>query len=105
VCAKDLSDVIGLPEDLIEPEALTRELVRIKIRREKRKWGKTMTVITGFDDTVDVKALAKKMKRALGCGGTYKPDERAIELQGDHARKAKEFLVREGFPEENIDVL
>jgi len=104
VCAKDLADVIGLPEDLVEPEALTRELVRIKIRREKRKWGKIMTIIEGFDETVDVKALAKKMKRALGCGGTYDASTRSIELQGDHARKAKEFLVKEGFPEENIDV-
>jgi len=105
VAKKDLADVIGLPEDLIEPESLTRELMRIKIRRDKRKWGKIMTIISGFDDTVDVKALAKKLKRQLGCGGTYDPKERVIELQGDHARKVKEFLVKEGFPEENIDVV
>ncbi|HIP74364.1 MAG TPA: stress response translation initiation inhibitor YciH, partial [Euryarchaeota archaeon] len=102
---KDLADVIGLPEDLIEPESLTRELMRIKIRRDKRKWGKVMTIISGFDDTVDVKALAKKLKRQLGCGGTYDPKERTIELQGDHARKVREFLIKEGFPEENIDVV
>ncbi|MDN5358391.1 MAG: translation initiation factor 1 [Candidatus Diapherotrites archaeon] len=102
---KDLADVIGLPEDLIEPEALTRELMRIKIRRDKRKWGKIMTVISGFDDTVDVKALAKKLKKALGCGGTYDPNARIIELQGDHARKVRELLIQEGFPEENIDVV
>ena len=102
---KDLADVIGLPEDLIEPESLTRELMRIKIRRDKRKWGKIMTVISGFDDTVDVKSLAKKLKKTLGCGGTYDPESRTIELQGDHARKVRELLIKEGFPEENIDVV
>ena len=102
---KDLADVIGLPDDLIEPESLTRESMRIKIRRDKRKWGKIMTIVSGFDDTVDVKALAKKLKRQLGCGGTYDPKDRTIELQGDHARKAREFLIQEGFPEENIDVV
>jgi translation initiation factor 1 len=101
---KDLADVIGLPEDLIEPEALTREQMRIKVRTERRKWGKLMTIIEGFDETVDVKDLAKKLKRALGCGGTYDPQTRTIELQGDHTRKVKEFLVKEGFPEENIDI-
>ena len=102
---KDLADVIGLPDDLIEPESLTRESMRIKIRRDKRKWGKIMTIVSGFDGTVDVKALAKKLKRQLGCGGTYDPRDRTIELQGDHARKARAFLIQEGFPEENIDVV
>lgn len=102
---KDLADVIGLPDDLIEPESLTRDSMRIKIRRDKRKWGKMMTIVLGFDDTVDVKALSKKLKRQLGCGGTYDPKGRMIELQGDHARKVREFLIKEGFPEENIDVV
>ncbi len=100
---KDLAELLGLPEELIEPEAFTRELQKIKIRREKRKFGKIVTIVEGFDETVDLKSLTKKLKKKLGCGGTYYDDR--IELQGDHARKVKEILVQEGFPEENISVV
>jgi len=100
---KDLAELLGLPEELVEPEAFTRELQKIKIRREKRKFGKIVTIVEGFDKTVDLRSLAKKLKKKLGCGGTYYEDR--IELQGDHARKVKEILVAEGFPEENISVV
>ena len=44
----------------------------------------------------------KKLKSKLACGGTYKHDE--IELQGDHRQRAKEILVKEGFPAEIIEI-
>ncbi len=101
--AKKLSEIFGLPEELLQPEELTKELLKIKVRREKRKFGKIVTIIEGFDDSVDLKKLTKKLKKALGCGGTY--EKGRIELQGDHIRKIKQILVEEGFPEENIDIV
>ena len=100
---KDIVELFGLPEELVEPEAFTRETLRIRIRREKRKFGRTVTIVEGFDETVDLKELARKLKKTLGCGGTH--GNGYIELQGDHARKVKTLLVEEGFPEENIDVV
>ena len=47
----------------------------------------------------------KKLKEKLACGGTYKPKEKTIELQGDHRRKVKELLVQLGFESESIEVL
>ncbi len=101
--AKDLKDVIGLPEDLVDAEAFSREQLKLKIRVDKRKFGRLVTIITGFDDSIDIKGLAKRLKKKLGCGGTAY--DNTIELQGDHRRKVKEFLLEEGFKEENIEVL
>ncbi len=100
---KDLKDIVGLPEELVDTEALTREQLKIKVRVDKRKFGKLVTVITGFDESVNIKELAKKLKRKLGCGGTAY--DNTIELQGDHRKKIKQLLVEEGFLEENIEIL
>ncbi len=48
------------------------------------------------------KELAKKLKKGLACGGTYKKGR--IELQGDHMRRIKDLLVQEGFPESKIKI-
>ncbi len=91
---------LGLPEELVDFEAIAKETSRIRVRVEKRKFGRPVTVITGFDKSVDLKALAKKLKRRLACGGTVKED--SIELMGDHRRKVKDVLAEEGFPEDQI---
>lgn len=46
--------------------------------------------------------VAKKLKKKLACGGTYK--EGRIELQGNHLRKIKDLLVKQGFPEDKIEI-
>ena len=99
----DINEVFGLPEDLIDTEAFSREQMKLKVRTDKRKFGRIVTIITGFDDSIDIKSLAKKLKRKLGCGGTAY--DNTIELHGDHRRKIKEALMEEGFKEENIEVL
>jgi translation initiation factor 1 len=67
----------------------------------KRKFGKIITLITGFDKSVNMKETARQLKTELACGGTIKNS--VIELQGEHKRKAKEILVRMGFPENTIE--
>ena len=62
-----------------------------------------MTLIKGIDVTkIDIRALMKKLKSKLACGGTYKDNE--IELQGNHKLKVREILIKEGFPPEIIEV-
>jgi len=74
---------------------------RITVTTDRKRYGKIVTVIKGFDSGIDVKKIAKTLKNELACGGTYK--DNIIELQGDHRNKIKEALVKAGFDEESID--
>ena len=62
----------------------------------KGRGGKTVTVIDGFaSGEASVKALAQKLKRACGTGGSAGVE--TIELQGDRREKVRELLARRGF--------
>lgn len=91
----------GLPKQACVCEQIGKSSQRIKVSTEKKRYGKLVTVVTGFDKDVDVKKIAKSLKNELACGGTYKND--LIELQGDHKRRIKELLVKLGFDEESIE--
>jgi translation initiation factor 1 len=92
----------GLPKAACVCEALIKEKQKIVIKKEKRSFGKNVTVITGIRD-IDIKQLAKLLKQKLACGGTVKND--SIELQGDHVKKVKEELIKEGFSEDLIEIV
>ncbi len=99
--AKKFSNV--LDELINAEEEIAKEQQKIKIKLDKRKFGKEVTIIEGIDEkSVDIKSLVKTLKKSLGCGGTYK--DGVIELQGDQRYRAKKILVQEGFLEENIEV-
>jgi translation initiation factor 1 len=91
----------GLQKELCICGEIAKESQKIKVRILNRRFGKYVTVISGFDKSADVKELGKTFKKKLACGGTVKGDE--IELQGKHRGKAKEILMAEGFKEELID--
>ncbi|MBU0762577.1 MAG: stress response translation initiation inhibitor YciH [Candidatus Altiarchaeota archaeon] len=80
---------------------MTREGQRIRVFADKRRYGKHVTVVEGFD-SVDVSKVAKELKSKLACGGTTKKD--AIELQGNHVNKVKKVLIGMGFSQDMIDV-
>ena len=99
----DIDPITGLPKELSVWESIAKEDQRITIQAIQRKFGKQITVITGFDaKNINIKDIAKKLKSKLACGGTVK--ENRIELQGDHRNKAKEELVKLGFARETIEV-
>ncbi|NPA38635.1 MAG: stress response translation initiation inhibitor YciH [Candidatus Nanohaloarchaeota archaeon] len=99
----EVCPVCGLPKELCICETLSKETVKIKVYVEKKRFGKTVTVIEGIDDKLtDVKALLKKFKKKLACGGTYK--DKRIELQGNHLHKIKKLLIEEGFNEDSIEI-
>lgn len=80
-----------------------REQQVIKIRLERRRRRKDVTIIEGIDDkSTDLYGLAAKLKSKLACGGTAKNGR--IELQGDHRQRVKGLLVELGFNPENIIV-
>ena len=98
----DIDPLTGLPKDLGTIENISKEKQSIRIRVDRRRFGKAMTVIEGFDSSVDVKALAKDLKSRLATGGTLKG--RSIELQGDQRERAKATLIKMGYPEGGIDI-
>jgi len=91
----------GLPTQACVCEQIIKSSQKIKVTTDKKRYGKIVTVVTGFDSGIDVKKTAKALKNELACGGTYK--DNTIELQGDHTKKIKEMLVKLGFDEESID--
>ena len=89
----------GLPEELCMCEEIAREQQQIKIFTDKRRYGKTVTIVEGIDAAdINIDDLAKKLKTKCAAGGTVK--EGRIELQGDHRRKVKGVLESMGFPVE-----
>ena len=93
---------IGLPGEKSIKEELAREQQRITVRKERRKFGKIITIVSGFDTDIEIKDVAKKLKKKLACGGTVKGRE--VELQGNHIYKVKEKLIELGFPKDNIEI-
>ncbi len=78
-----------------------REQQLIKVRVEKRKGRREVTLVEGLDPkSVDLRDLATKLKSKLACGGTAKNGR--IELQGDHRFKVKEILTELGFDPSSI---
>jgi translation initiation factor 1 len=62
-----------------------------RIRTEKRKGNRLVTVITGLEHPAnDLPALCTELKQTLGTGGSVQA--RTIELQGDHRDKVAQFL-------------
>ena len=90
----------GLPIEAATWEELAKSAQRIKISTDKKRYGKIVTIVSGFDKGVDVKKIAKTLKNELACGGTFKDNQ--VELQGDHTKKIKPILVSLGFEEESI---
>jgi len=91
----------GLPEPACVCEQIMKSSQRIRVTTDRKRYGKIVTVIKGFDSSIDVKKVAKDMKNELACGGTGK--DGIIELQGDHTKRAKSILIKLGFEEEQIE--
>lgn len=68
-----------------------------KVRREtKGRKGKGVVTISGLGlNAVELKELAKKLKKTCGTGGTVVDD--IIEIQGDKRNEIKTVLEKAGF--------
>lgn len=91
----------GLPQPACVCEQITKSAQRINISTDKKRYGKIVTIIKGFEKDVNVKKIAKTLKNKLACGGTQK--DGTIELQGEHTKKVKEILKKLGFEEGSIE--
>ncbi len=93
----DRSNITGLPTELGIDEELGKRQDHLTVERVTRRYGKPVTLVTGFDAAgpIDLEALASELKRALATGGSVKDGR--IELQGDHAGAVTEVLQDRGF--------
>jgi len=99
----EICPVCGLPKDICVCGEIGKEQQRIKVRLETRKWGKPATIIDGLNSKdMSLSRFAQKLKTYCACGGTAKNNQ--IILQGDQREKVREYLVKMGYPEENIEV-
>lgn len=62
----------------------------------KGRGGKTVTIISGFQEKPEtLTTLVKQLKAQCGTGGTVKDHE--IEIQGEHKQKLVEILTKLGY--------
>lgn len=91
----------GLPKQACVCEQIVKSSQRIRVTTDKKRYGKIVTLVSGFDSGVNVKSIAKQLKNELACGGTSK--DNTVEIQGDHVKRIKPLLVKLGFDEESIE--
>ena len=71
--------------------------IHVRVQQMGRKW---ITTIAGLDDDLDLKRIARAMKKTLHCsvivvskGSEEEDEEEVIQLQGDQREFLKEWLV------------
>jgi len=67
--------------------------IHIRVQQQGKRW---ITTIDGLDDDLDIKRIARAMKKALHCSIIVTPnkdDEEVIQLQGDHRDAVREWLI------------
>ena len=82
--------------ELMPLDEIARESQVVTIETDKRRYGKWMPIVSGFDPhSEDLKELTKTLKKKTATGGTLKGEK--IELQGDQRDKVKKVLEEMGF--------
>jgi translation initiation factor 1 len=71
-----------------------------KIHVRFQKTGpRSITLIEGLDEDLDLKRIAKAMKKGFSCASSIHIDEKTtesyIKLQGDHRDNVREWLLKE----------
>jgi len=80
-----------------QKETLPPQQQSIKVQREKKgRGGKEVTIVRGFvGSEEDLKDLGRDLKKQCGVGGSAKDGE--IIIQGDHADKITQLLMKAGY--------
>jgi len=85
----------GLPNELCVCEDVDKTETTVSLDTEERRYGKVVTLVSGFEGNIDVEDLASTLKSSLGCGGTVQ-DDGAIMLQGEHISRTSSLLEEDG---------
>lgn len=83
-------------EDTKKSETKENAKPQLQIFLDKKRAGKTATIITGFaTDDPQAEALASALKRRLACGGSSRGGE--ILIQGDRTEQVIKILTQQGY--------
>jgi translation initiation factor 1 len=96
----DICSKCGLPRELCACGTIAKGEEKVRVYFVKKSFGKKITVVEGISRSLEPKEILKELKTKLACGGTIK--DNVIELQGNHVQKAKDVLVKLGFPAEQV---
>jgi len=105
-CEKLESECVCTAEEIAADEArqqreadrLPPEKQTAKIRTEKRKGGRIVTVVAGLTARAnDLPELLSKLRSITGAGGTIRKDSDLLEIQGDHRDRIESELKAIGF--------
>ncbi|MBD5248105.1 MAG: translation initiation factor [Barnesiella sp.] len=77
------------------PAEKPAKLPRLDIILDRKRAGKTATIIAGFPDNADLKEIAQRLKQRLGAGGSARGGE--ILIQGDRRNDAARILADMGY--------
>jgi len=81
-----------------EAQRLPPEQQTARVSVQKRKGGRQATDIEGLTaEANDLPALLSTLQADCGTGGTVKPKDDLLELQGDHASAVRQSLARIGY--------
>ena len=93
----------GLPKEICVCKDIVRENQNIIICTEKRKYQKTVTIISELNmEKSDLLNIARFLKIHLACGGGIHGS--SITLQGNHLNKIEDLLVLKGFDSDRIRI-
>jgi len=68
----------------------------LKVRLDRRKRGKLITVVSNFRcSDLQIQETLTELKSKCGAGGSI--EEGNIELHGDHMRRVSELLIARGY--------
>lgn len=89
-------DACDCPPTDPKPTWLPENQQRAKVRTDRRKHKRIVTVVWGLDPLeTDLPALLSKLKSECGSGGVLK--DSSIELQGDHLPRVTDKLKQMGY--------
>ena len=105
-CGNPESECVCTPAEKADAEARRRraadrlppEKQTARVSVQKRKGGRKATVVEGLTAKAnELPELLTKLQAACGSGGTVKPKEDLIEIQGDHSDQIRRTLTEIGF--------
>lgn len=78
------------------PDAEPKRVMPVlRIDLDRKRAGKTATIISGFDDDEEARRIAALLKSRLASGGSTRGGE--ILIQGDKMAAVRDFLKAQGY--------
>ena len=92
----ELLDQCQCPELVAPPQRVSPEKQTAKVRVDRRKQKRLMTVVWGLSEpATDLSDLLSQLKAKCGAGGAIQDDQ--LEIQGDQLDRVKAVLKEIGY--------